>query len=518
MNSPSRAQISAVSIPCISRVDPAPHLQVVPGQKFQLEWSTGHGDSSTVITYIVFLREDDYDKLYALTDSMLDEYLAKAPSYLTGDEWTRRHLSPWKNYAVGCTDPCNNGTQYPGTFDHVVEPSDPKYIQRNPVAVAKSLRSGDQNVTQFWYPADKLTSDSRAEYKSIKYPWILSVHKFRIVAHWPNEYDIATFAFPKGLPAGNYIAHYKWGGYRDCTDVHIMAGVSDVENLWGKVPSVNVTSDFARLDHCEFTFVIKPLSTCTKMVNGNASKCLADCLKSYCSGVQAVRKTNPAGTLPYTPNFPYKFYTYNATAFNFFPALEYGPCDSRTIHKRSPCPDIEPQCGDTVLSSMADSDYLCYGLFPYRDQNFQTVDDYVISTDPRDPGFYSTCWIRLAPGGFFPYPLPKKPAPEWRAGDSQCISCDWLENTYKKLDDKTAPDWTQALTTDCRNCDITPRECSAKVDFIEGGSSGNCTGRIEAGQTCDARCDKGFRLFGSSRTCRNGVLAGASQQCVFEGC
>ena len=222
--------------------------------------------------------------------------------------------------------------------------------------------------------------------------------------------------------------------------------------------------------------------------------------------------------MPYTPNFPYKQYTYNTSGDGVFPPPEFGPCDSRTIQKRRTCPDISTNCGDSIISTMSDTDYMCYGFTPYRDQDFQTVDDYVISTDPQDPGFYSTCWVRLAPGGFtIPYPAPKKPPPVWRVGN-QCLSCDWLKTTYKNLELNIAPDWTQAFTSDCQDCDISDVTCDTNLEYIEGGTAGNCTGSLATGQTCDAKCDRGFKLFGPSRVCQGGLLDGANQMCVFEGC
>jgi hypothetical protein len=522
LNLPSRAQIAAVSVPCQTRVDPAPHLQVGPGQTFQLEWSTGHGETPTNAAYWVFLKEEAYNNLVDLTDSTLEDYLNKAPAgnVLVGDQWTRRHLSPFKNYSPGCVN-CNNGSQYPAIFEAMLTSADARFVTRNPISVKKSLQWWHDDVRQFWYPAATTNGDKRAQYHSDKYPWIISVHKFGIPAHWPDEYDLATFSFPNVVEPGNYIAHWKWGGYRDCTDVNIQAQAT-VSNPWGLVQSANLSATFARLEHCEFTNVLNPSTNCRVMTGANASQCLTDCLKLDgtfgCTGVQAVLKTNPAGTLPYTPNFPYKKYTRIQSAFDVFPPLEIGPCDSRTIHKRRTCPDIEPMCDDTAIAGPADS-YICYGLTPYRDQDFQVAEDYVISTDPRDPGFYSTCWVRLAPGGFLPYPPPATPAPVWRVGE-QCLSCDWLANTLPTFPkSSSAPPWGLGLTTDCRDCSTALASgCNADATFVEGGGLGTCATQISNGGTCSALCANGFALFGAPRVCENGILTGTEQKCSFSGC
>lgn len=520
VNTPSRAQIAAVTVPCVARVDPSPHLQVIPGQEFQMEWSTGHGDTTTVWTYWVFLKEGDYNMLTTITDAHMEDYLNRAPedAILTGDKWTRRHLAPYKNWDAGCGS-CNNGSQYPGIFAKHVLPGDPLYITRNTIAVAKSLKVNDKNVSQFWYPTEQTAGDKRAEYTSLKYPGIIAVHKFRIPNHWPDEYDVATFRFPLGLAPGNYIAHFKWGGYRDCTDVHIANMATPVANPWGLTNATDGLK-FVRLDHCEYTFVRNPTTRCTAMVAGNASKCLADCLSKSigtCSGVQGVRRTNPSGTLPYVPNYPTKLYTYNTSGDGVFPPPEFGPCDSRTIKKRFPCPALQPLCNQTEIDAFP-SNYLCYGLNPYRDQDFQTTDDYVISTDPRDPGFYSTCWVRLAPGGFLPSPAPVTPPPVWRVG-KKCLDCNWLATKYPSYPLSTAPNWEEAFTTECSDCNLgAATECEADSSFIEGGRAGNCSTAIGNGVSCSAVCENGFELFGPPRVCQSNVLLGFQQSCTFRGC
>jgi len=201
-----------------------------------------------------------------------------------------------------------------------------------------------------------------------------------------------------------------------------------------------------------------------------------------------------------------------------FPPLELGPCDSRTIHKRRDCGDIEPLCGDDKIGAGKDDSYICYGLQPYRDQDFQTVEDYVITTDPTDPGFYSTCWVRLAPGGFLPSPAPAKEPVAWQTGD-KCLSCDWLKNTYQSIPDYAAPPWAQGLTNDCSECDIAKAtNCDSDITFIESGNPGTCGNSIGNDQGCSVSCDSGFNLFGGARKCEKGILTGPQQQCVFAGC
>lgn len=511
VNTPSRALIAAVTVPCQQRVDPAPHLQVGRGQTFQLEWSTGHGETPTAVAYWVFLKEDAYDSLIDLTDAQLDDYLNQAPdaSLLTGQQWARNHLAP--------LDHVNAGYFTDILINKSLTSADSNFIVRNEVAVKKSFYNWHQNVQQYAYTPEAHLGDRRAQYHSAKYPWILSAHKFRINAHWPEDYDIATFQFPSDVAAGNYIAHFKWGGYRDCTDVSIM-NMPSVPNPWGLVQTDGVSGTFIRLDHCEYTFVLNPSTPCRVMTDTNASQCLADCLKAEgafgCTGVQAVLKTNPPNTLPYTPNYPYKKYT----RVDFVTTAETGPCDGRTIHKRKDCGDIEPLCGDDELAGATDTNYICYGLTPYRDQDFQTLNDYVITTDPGDPGFYSSCWVRLTPGGFLASTPPAQPPIVWQTGE-KCLSCDWITNTLQTLPFSSAPPWAQAFTTECEECDIEKAAgCEAEIDFVENGHPGTCGLLVANNQSCSIECDSGFRVFGGARQCTDGILTGFEQRCVFAGC
>ena len=53
------------------RGDPYPHIQVNTGQKFVMEWATGHGGP----TYWVFLKEEDGPKLATIGRGHLYQYI-----------------------------------------------------------------------------------------------------------------------------------------------------------------------------------------------------------------------------------------------------------------------------------------------------------------------------------------------------------------------------------------------------------------------------------------------------------
>jgi len=166
-----------------------------------------------------------------------------------------------------------------------------------------------------------------------------------------------------------------------------------------------------------------------------------------------VRK-NPANTLPYTVNLPYTGQNQSEVAPNTFPPQYIGPCGYHSVNQRAQagCKQLSSTCNATTLKPK-DTDYICYGLVPWRDQDFQVAEDYQLTDDPLDPKFYSTCWLKVDAGGFLAIAVPPKPLPDWNVGD-QCITCDFQSQAWA-LNNSMAPDWTQGLSTECVNCDST---------------------------------------------------------------
>lgn len=117
---------------------------------------------------------------------------------------------------------------------------------------------------QWAYKADKKTyrsfADQARAYISAKYPWIISVSAYNIMSPSPHDkgFDISTLTIPASVGAGNFIMHYKWGGYSDCVDIAVLAPLA------GGAPAVPAGNDFAkyayvdaskatyaRIDHCQ---------------------------------------------------------------------------------------------------------------------------------------------------------------------------------------------------------------------------------------------------------------------------
>jgi hypothetical protein len=297
--------------------------------------------------------------------------------------------------------------------------------------------------------------DIRVEYASTTYPWIESVHKFTncFYIHQPfaHQYDMASFSLPARKGTGDYIYHFIWGGYRDCVDVNIQAAT--VVNRYGTY-NASATTTFVKLDHCEFYYVLNPVTPCqiVPQTTRSAATCINACRTAGngCKAVQVVRRRNLPISLPYTEGLPLYAHDPLQLDDSVAPINVSGPCGYPSIHdrKEAGCTKAPTKCN---LVNATDDDLICFGLTPFRDQNLQATEDFIISSDPADPRFFSTCWIKIPNSGFLATPSLSKPWPAWDVGDS-CVTCPF-RSQVRSLGLNFAPDWVDGLTGECINCD-----------------------------------------------------------------
>jgi len=99
----------------------------------------------------------------------------------------------------------------------------------------------------------------------------------------------------------------------------------------------------------------------------------------------------------------------------------------------------------------ADADegkFICYGVEP-RAAN-TTDEAYLISDDPEDPAFYSTCWTREKNLEFLPpleAPTPRNPKYHF---NGKCLTCDNFEKNKNISDAQVPGDWE--FTERCKPC------------------------------------------------------------------
>lgn len=200
--------------------------------------------------------------------------------------------------------------------------------------------------------------------------------------------------------------YFRWAGYRDCVDVNLVSGSTPVAKPYGATTGTfKPVVSFAKVNNCEFGYVRNPATQCMVLpstataiaTTKTAQACLDACAATpTCTAVAAVRATNPAGTLTRTPNIPYLKWT--GTDLSFSPAAN-APCEYWSVMNRTKagCTTVQPLCDKTALSPGA-NDFVCYGLVPFVDPLLQVTGIYEQFTDPEDPRFYSTCWLKSTTG------------------------------------------------------------------------------------------------------------------------
>lgn len=301
--------------PCRSKKTNVPDVHVNPGQEFEMEWSSGHGGcadgtggvgsgmcTNTGFHYFTIINALDADKLGFLTKDVITEYIEGAPSDKSMHlkpypYWEKRHLS-WtaadSSENGGCTKQVGATSQGDkdcgqrhvnegkvidtdtipvmvddGTGTMVVQTKkgntgNVNYIQRSNAAVCRagmlrstaSPESGNAcyepqpGVHQWTFPASSTANDDRVVYTNTKYPWIVSAHRFGSQHFLGQQADIARFKIDS-VP-GEYIVHWLWKGYADCSDVAVLPDVAGQQVPHTSDARYGIdsgTHTMARIDH-----------------------------------------------------------------------------------------------------------------------------------------------------------------------------------------------------------------------------------------------------------------------------
>lgn len=413
LTSPARGNQGAnyngwTSPPCPQKGERV-HVQVQAGQRFPIEWASGHGYGS--YTFFVVLDAKDESNMIQHTMENLDDYLKKAPStdYMK-DTWAM-HANPPGHTQVGMS---------------LV--STPITSSWWPGGRPAAFRTYQGTVEVYNKTITSVSADKRARYTNPAMPWIISVHKFALHEDQPEQMDLAFLEIPTGYPSGQYVVQYLWNGYYDCVDVNVL----DVKStdIFGTA-SADLSLD--RIDHCVYNstlanYVVQ--SGCVEIKPGDSPQpCIEACAKnneyeySACHGVQITPVT-----LPSTAKFPG---THQAGT-SHLPASASDKCDWK---------------------SFAPTSSVCY---PVRIGPAPIVGPpYKVVADPEDSVFYSTCY-RKKPGWSFAQTCSKCKPPALKGvnkfGFTQqsCVTC---RDMYTNQSPLAAPVWT--MDNVCFSCDGT---------------------------------------------------------------
>lgn len=386
------------------------HVQVAAGQRFPIEWASGHGYGS--YTYFVVLKAQDESNMISHTLDTLEAYLKAAPTpaldYMK-DTWAL-HSAPPNSAAPGTSVLSSPVTTswYPGG-----RPS--------------SFRAYTGTVEVYNKTISAVAADKRAKYTNPDMPWIISVHKFALHEDRAEEMDLAFMEIPTGSASGQYVVQYLWNGYYDCVDVNVLASQST--DVFG---TNSTDSSLDRIDHCAYNMTLNNFrvmqSGCWELKVGDSpSGCIDSCAKlnepdyNKCHGVQI----SPV-RLPASAKFP-------------------GMFQGGTSHL--------PPSNDCDVSSFAPTSSVCYGI---RIGDTPIVGPpYKVVADPEDPVFYSTCY-RKKPGWKFAQTCPAcvppvlKPTNKFGYTDASCTTC---RDMYTNQSPLVTPVW--AVSNVCFACDGT---------------------------------------------------------------
>jgi len=430
VNSPSRSVQANTVSPALPSSTGQPHVQVIAGQPFQIEWVQGHGRD----VWFVFVAAADHKKMALHTSKYMDAYLDEAGA--TKSAIPAKYEKYHRKYKTTSLE--NGGTN--NYFKRHVPESDANHITRDATfkgsfSGAPKNRPAVEDVDQFQYPDDCKKDDRRSFHKSANAPHIIGMHRYRICVHNPSRPDVALFEFPKGTKPGKYIVHYRWSGYYDAIDVQIVAGTTPIKNPYG-VPlppgAPPPLAVFKRIDHCEF---LEPdfRGPCMRITT-NEKACKWQCSRLtefQCDGINVVSLKN------------------RDTVYKGFRNITNIKFDDNA----NKCKLSELQKGEPVTEDSK----ICY--FVKARAPTDIAPDYYTTDDPDDPAFYSTCWKRVPPVTFDnAAPADEEEVkPKFLFGN-KCIDCaQALANT----DGNRTAIWP-LKDGNCMNCDIVP-ESSIKV-------------------------------------------------------
>ena len=466
INSPrSRASRASTIMPCRQRTDPdTPHVQVNPAQPFLVEWTNGHPRSTHYFVLLPAAREAE---LSTLSEAVLEQYLRDAPTSAVryeGPAWQKRH---W-----GWTDRQARG----GANDHsefisegkieVTDPSDPYYLQRPSAFFCSDMgRARDvdgacaqaDDMRLYKYAPGGYAEDVRVSYTHDDHPWIISVHRFRQVDMWAQQFDTAPFELPAGTPPGQYIVHYFWRGYRDCIDVDVLPPslpVPCLSNATYGHEDASLTS-YQRIDHCQYE------AGSYEVFAGSREDCYPT-RQGTCFIVPPPGQTNTNGQTPEDAL-----------------AACIARCDDNTnrcravvvvpaalpplvqLGSETNVPWGQGNCNAACLAGEPAGSSVCYGL---RGTSTKSVEEEytVVERDPEDEVFYSTCYRRRT-GYAFHGPScgaecrastdDAQSTAAWRFAE-QCITCD---DAARNAQQTAVPHWELAQScTMCSRPDAPP--------------------------------------------------------------
>jgi hypothetical protein len=408
--------------PCPARPEGDIQIAIKQGDTFPIEWSDGHPNSDY---YFTIVSRENEDKLKELTDDIRNEYIRDAPdaatsrgSFLNDVFFDKTHVrfDVESQHAVP-GNPANGGNQYSkilqkGDLLYYERPDDWRCNRHSKGKTCKAAEAAGLGVVkQYQYTKDAVANDLRVAYRNTKYPWIVSMYKYKVNYKRPKDSSMARFAFPASATPGEYVLQMQWRGYYDCFDIALLSGVTTPPKPADPVtkPELTTVTTWVKEEHSQFVTWSNTNNRKQKFnrcmvvpTNGDTSGCIQACLdnkdkngESRCNAINIVLLKNPSIVVFQNDvNIPW-----------------HTNCVQSTVEKDA---------------AGREDALVCYGV--WQPDSPEVGNPWISSDDLRDAVFYSTILrqnkVTKVPGvGSGSSGNEKTSAPSWMYGD-QCISCD----------------------------------------------------------------------------------------------
>ena len=437
--------------------------------------------------YLIVLKATDEAQMATHSEAMLNDYLDTAPAAatLTGVYHRKLHYGWTAKSRAGGDEPTHNNFLARGLTK--VEAADAEFVSRpeafacaNYGSVTGSWTKGNcvevDDLTLYNYPEAAHTDDKRAAYASPKYPHLEAVHRFKGIKPtddkqgFPKQFDTARFSIPARGGAGGYIVQYFWRGYRDCIDVDVVPLSTPIPPvslaMYGIGPPIPPDLDgggggavtpppggggggavtppvgggggmgamtaMIKSNHCQYlkgSYTLHTemgdVATCHPIPppgatnsKGQGRDAALEACKARC------QEADGCGALNVVPSAPPPSLAFSTAALQNVP---WGD---------------DPSCSPAAFAAEPAGTAVCYGFEPL-DSDLETLEPYrIVSDDPQDEIFFSTCYRKQVLSGFDLLPPSGPPPPvvasPWAVGD-YCLPCDALttaaESSYWVLSD-----------------------------------------------------------------------------------
>ena len=180
----SRASQASTTKPCRPKRSHIPDVHVNPGQEFEVEWATGHGENpNSGAHYFTIVKAEHEPMLVLVGKNVIEDYINSAldaEHWAPKERWAKRHLS-WNSTQSGSSGGVDNIVHEDEGKVLMHPNTDPHYIHRaNAFKCGRMGRprgapsSGDNcrevpgGLSQWTYTSPKSISDASVAYSNSK--------------------------------------------------------------------------------------------------------------------------------------------------------------------------------------------------------------------------------------------------------------------------------------------------------------------------------------------------------------